>query len=118
MGNSDRNTIVKHTFAPPIIARFLRIYPLTYNIYVCLRVELYECPAGQYTLFSFFLYNSITHFFVSLFIFLKLYIAYFLQVRKLCFYIIYTLHFSLLYMICAGFLQFNLFFFSCEELCT
>ena len=111
MGNSDRNTIVKHTFAPPIIARFLRIYPLTYNIYVCLRVELYGCPAGQYTLFSFFLYNSITHFFVSLFIFLKLYIAYFLQVRKTLFlYNLYSALFFSLYDL-YGFSAVQSFFF-------
>ncbi|KAL9956984.1 hypothetical protein ACROYT_G038556 [Oculina patagonica] len=42
-GNSDAQTVVKNTFNPAISARFVRIYPITYNFRVCMRIELYGC---------------------------------------------------------------------------
>lgn len=50
-GNSDRNTTVINNFHPTILSRFLRIYPLAvYNGSIGLRLELYACPSGQWTL--------------------------------------------------------------------
>ena len=46
-GNADRNTVVKQELEPPIVARFLRIYPVKYNGRPALRLELYGCAAGQ-----------------------------------------------------------------------
>ena len=42
-GNSDRNTVVEHSFDVPIIARFVRLYPQTYVIYMALRWKVYGC---------------------------------------------------------------------------
>ena len=49
MGNNDSNTTVRNNFDPPIITRFLRIYPREFdkNRWMGMRVELYGCPAGQ-----------------------------------------------------------------------
>ena len=49
MGNNDSNTTVRNKFDPPIITRFLRIYPREFdkNRWMGMRVELYGCPAGQ-----------------------------------------------------------------------
>ena len=44
-GNADMDTVVKQELDPPIVARFLRIYPLD-NFEVALRLELYGCAAG------------------------------------------------------------------------
>ena len=46
-GNADKDTVVKQELDPPIVARFLRIYPLEYHNYPALRLELYGCAAGQ-----------------------------------------------------------------------
>ena len=45
-GNADMDTVVKQELEPPIIARFLRIYPLNYQTFPALRLELYGCAAG------------------------------------------------------------------------
>ncbi|PFX14773.1 Lactadherin [Stylophora pistillata] len=41
-GNSDRNSIVKHLLKNEFKARYVRFYPLKYNSWPCLRVELFE----------------------------------------------------------------------------
>ena len=47
LGNADNNTVVKQELDPPIVARFLRIYPLEYHQFRTLRLELYGCNSGQ-----------------------------------------------------------------------
>ncbi|XP_077974509.1 lactadherin-like [Styela clava] len=42
-GNSDKNTIVKNYFLKPIIAIYFRIYPVTYNEWMSMRIELLKC---------------------------------------------------------------------------
>ena len=42
-GNSDRNTVVEHSFDAPIVGRFFRLYPQTYYEHMSLRWELYGC---------------------------------------------------------------------------
>ena len=42
-GNSDRNTVVEHSFDVVIVARFVRLYPQTYYDYMSLRWEVYGC---------------------------------------------------------------------------
>ena len=40
-GNTDRNTIVKHSLLTAVKARFVRFYYLTYYSWPALRVEIY-----------------------------------------------------------------------------
>ncbi|KAL9970473.1 hypothetical protein ACROYT_G022851 [Oculina patagonica] len=40
-GNSDRNSIVKHSLSTDVKARFVRFYPVTYNSWSTLRVEIF-----------------------------------------------------------------------------
>ena len=42
-GNSDRNTVIEHSFDESIVARFVRLYPQTYVAYMALRWEVYGC---------------------------------------------------------------------------
>ncbi|CAH3038827.1 unnamed protein product [Porites evermanni] len=46
LGNKDRNTIVGSILNPSIIARYLRIHPREYYIWMSLRFELYGCTSG------------------------------------------------------------------------
>ena len=46
-GNADKNTVFWQELDPPIVAHFLRIYPLEYRGWPSLRLELYGCAAGQ-----------------------------------------------------------------------
>ena len=46
LGNVDKTT-VKQELDPPIVARFLRIYPRHYHRFRTLRLELYGCTSGQ-----------------------------------------------------------------------
>ncbi|KAJ7370383.1 hypothetical protein OS493_032559 [Desmophyllum pertusum] len=46
LGNTNRNTLVTHTFTTPIYARFVRIFPLTWVLYNSMRLELYGCKEG------------------------------------------------------------------------
>ena len=43
LGNSERNSVVKHTISPSIKASFIRISPLTKYGRSALRIELYGC---------------------------------------------------------------------------
>ncbi|KAM7428120.1 hypothetical protein ABFA07_020861 [Porites harrisoni] len=43
-GNFDRHSIVVSDIFPPIRARFIRIHPVTWHNYLCMRVELFGCP--------------------------------------------------------------------------
>ncbi|KAJ7390437.1 hypothetical protein OS493_025137 [Desmophyllum pertusum] len=46
VGNSDQYSVVTHTLKNPIIARYIRIKPKTWNGYISLRVEVYGCRQG------------------------------------------------------------------------
>lgn len=43
-GNVDKNTPVKNQFFMPIVARYLRILPQSWNGSLCLRAEVMACP--------------------------------------------------------------------------
>ena len=45
-GNKDQNTVVGHILNPPIVARYIRIYPKEYQSYMALRFELFGCTVG------------------------------------------------------------------------
>ena len=51
-GNGDRNTIVGHTLDEPIIARFLRVRPLSWYKHISMRMELYGCTSGLCKVFG------------------------------------------------------------------
>ncbi|XP_039183277.1 coagulation factor V isoform X1 [Crotalus tigris] len=42
-GNINSDGQVKHFFKPPILSRFIRIIPKTWNQYIALRIELFGC---------------------------------------------------------------------------
>ncbi|KAL9953924.1 hypothetical protein ACROYT_G041399 [Oculina patagonica] len=42
-GNTDKDTVVYYELNPPIIARYIRFHPVTWNGYIAMRVELYDC---------------------------------------------------------------------------
>ncbi|XP_020607862.1 lactadherin-like [Orbicella faveolata] len=41
-GNTDQNSIVKHSLIPVVKARFVRFYPVTHHQHPCMRVELFD----------------------------------------------------------------------------
>ena len=43
LGNSKRDGTVKNELSPPITTRFLRVFPLSYFSFICMKVELYGC---------------------------------------------------------------------------
>jgi hypothetical protein len=45
LGNADRDEVTKHTFFPPIKAKFARILPQTWHGHISLRFEFYGCAA-------------------------------------------------------------------------
>ncbi|XP_067042771.1 discoidin, CUB and LCCL domain-containing protein 2-like isoform X2 [Acropora muricata] len=42
-GNHDGRSVERHTFIPPMYARYIRVHPMAYNNRICLRMELYGC---------------------------------------------------------------------------
>ena len=42
-GNTDGTTVVSHDLIPPIMARCIRFRPLTWHVWIAMRVELYGC---------------------------------------------------------------------------
>ncbi|XP_068680517.1 uncharacterized protein, partial [Montipora foliosa] len=46
VGNSDRYTVVSHHFKNPIVTRYIRINPITWQGYIALRAEFYGCREG------------------------------------------------------------------------
>ncbi|XP_022778337.1 uncharacterized protein LOC111319871 [Stylophora pistillata] len=46
IGNSDRNTAEGRILDEPIIARYVRIHPMTWYGHICMRVELFGCREG------------------------------------------------------------------------
>ena len=47
-GNNDYNTIVTNDFESPVVARYVRIYPLTWYSHMSMRMEVYGCDLGTY----------------------------------------------------------------------
>ncbi|KAL9955596.1 hypothetical protein ACROYT_G036938 [Oculina patagonica] len=45
-GNSDRYTVVSHDLKIPIITRYIRIHPETWQSHISMRAELYGCREG------------------------------------------------------------------------
>lgn len=45
-GNTKRNGTVLNILTPEITARFIRVYPLSYWSFICMRLELYGCSFG------------------------------------------------------------------------
>ncbi|XP_054031043.1 adipocyte enhancer-binding protein 1 [Dryobates pubescens] len=43
-GNVDKDTPVLTEFPEPVVARYIRIYPLTWNGSLCMRLEVLGCP--------------------------------------------------------------------------
>lgn len=46
-GNVDKDTPVLSELPEPVVARFIRIYPLTWNGSLCLRLEVLGCPVSR-----------------------------------------------------------------------
>ena len=44
-GNFDRTSIVAHEMLPPFYANLVKIHPVSYHRWICMRVELFGCPA-------------------------------------------------------------------------
>lgn len=42
-GNKDRDTVVKHDFHTPMIAKYIRLIAKSWHSHICLRMELYGC---------------------------------------------------------------------------
>ena len=49
-GNTESHTVVSHVLDPPIIARFVRIRPVTWNSHISMRAEFFGCREGEYQL--------------------------------------------------------------------
>lgn len=45
-GNVDKDTPVLSEFPESVVARFIRIYPLTWNGSLCMRLEVLGCPVS------------------------------------------------------------------------
>lgn len=43
-GNVDKDTPVLTEFPEPMVARYIRVYPQTWNGSLCLRLEVLGCP--------------------------------------------------------------------------
>lgn len=46
-GNRDRNTVVRHRFARPLRARYLRVVPYAWHRHISMRVEVYGRRLGK-----------------------------------------------------------------------
>uniref|UniRef100_A0A8D0WNW1 Adipocyte enhancer-binding protein 1 n=1 Tax=Sus scrofa TaxID=9823 RepID=A0A8D0WNW1_PIG len=46
-GNVDKDTPVLSELPEPVVARFIRIYPLTWNGSLCMRLEVLGCPVSS-----------------------------------------------------------------------
>ncbi|XP_027707582.1 adipocyte enhancer-binding protein 1 isoform X2 [Vombatus ursinus] len=57
-GNVDKDTPVLSEFPEPVVARFIRIYPLTWNGSLCMRLEVLGCPLTA--IHSYYTHNEIT----------------------------------------------------------
>lgn len=55
-GNVDKDTPVLSELPEPVVARFIRIYPLTWNGSLCLRLEVLGCPVTP--IYSYYAQNE------------------------------------------------------------
>lgn len=46
-GNVDKDTPVLSELPEPVVARFIRVYPLTWNGSLCMRLEVLGCPMSR-----------------------------------------------------------------------
>lgn len=46
-GNVDKDTPVLSELPEPVVARFIRVYPLTWNGSLCMRLEVLGCPVSR-----------------------------------------------------------------------
>ncbi|XP_072259008.1 adipocyte enhancer-binding protein 1 [Pyxicephalus adspersus] len=46
-GNVDKDTPVQTDFPEPVAARFIRVYPQTWNGSLCMRIEVLGCPISK-----------------------------------------------------------------------
>ncbi|XP_045142264.1 adipocyte enhancer-binding protein 1 isoform X2 [Echinops telfairi] len=56
-GNVDKDTPVLSEFPEPLVARFIRIYPLTWNGSLCMRLEVLGCPLAP--VYSYYAQNEV-----------------------------------------------------------
>ena len=47
-GNEDRETVVLHFFAVPLVTRYLRFLPQKWENMICMRVEIYGCGLSKF----------------------------------------------------------------------
>lgn len=43
----DKDTPVLSELPEPVVARFIRVYPLTWNGSLCMRLEVLGCPVSR-----------------------------------------------------------------------
>ncbi|XP_074837872.1 adipocyte enhancer-binding protein 1 isoform X2 [Carettochelys insculpta] len=48
-GNVDKDTPVLTEFPEPVVARFIRVYPQTWNGSLCMRLEVLGCPLSTFS---------------------------------------------------------------------
>lgn len=53
VGNHDRYTPAVHDLKLPIITRYIRIHPETWQTHISMRAEFYGCREGENNRFSF-----------------------------------------------------------------
>ncbi|XP_006892235.1 PREDICTED: adipocyte enhancer-binding protein 1 [Elephantulus edwardii] len=56
-GNVDKDTPVLSEFPEPVVARFIRVYPLTWNGSLCMRLEVLGCPLAS--VYSYYAQNEV-----------------------------------------------------------
>ncbi|XP_068671097.1 uncharacterized protein [Montipora foliosa] len=56
--NSDQYSVVRNTLDTPIITRYIRIQPETWNAYIAMRTEFYGCREGNEELDFFFFFSE------------------------------------------------------------
>lgn len=59
-GNSDKNTPVLSQFMEPVVARYIRILPQSWNGSMCMRMEVLGCPVSD-PLSQYQSQNEVTH---------------------------------------------------------
>lgn len=59
-GNKDRSTVVGHRLVKPIIAKYIRLRPVTWYGHISMRMELFGCTEGiRNTCFSFDFFRNL-----------------------------------------------------------
>ncbi|XP_006166071.2 adipocyte enhancer-binding protein 1 isoform X3 [Tupaia chinensis] len=56
-GNVDKDTPVLSELPEPVVARFIRVYPLTWNGSLCMRLEVLGCPVSS--VYSYYTQNEV-----------------------------------------------------------